>query len=265
MLNKHRTVIYRKRRELLELASQPTHDGERPLKPRVLEAIEGEVEQLVAFHTASENPVDWEEEKIAHAVKALLPENMELKEKIAFSQAELEGREDLATRRSALIQIIMKLVQEAYQTVEQSIGDEALMAEIEKAVLLRAMDDLWIEHLEAIDHLRHSIGLQGYGQRDPLVEYKKEAYRLFNQLNASVNERVAHTVLKVQVARQTAEQERQNQSAFAKPMQFSAPAKEAQEAAPVAKSAPGKAMPKVGRNDSCPCGSGKKYKQCHGK
>lgn len=269
VLNKHRNVIYRKRRDILELSGKPSQEGVRPLKFRVMETVEAEVEQVVAFHTAMENPEDWDLEKIEQAVQALLPERVHAKEKLMLLKDELSGKEDLAKRRTLLIESIMKLVEEGYQVVEEGVGDEALMGEIEKAVLIRAIDEFWVEHLEAIDHLRHSIGLQGYGQRDPLVEYKKEAYRLFNELLSTINQRVAHTVFKVQVAKQTAEQERQHQSVFAKPMQFSGAAKEMENGHGAhnmehGTSGAGVGHEKVGRNDLCPCGSGKKYKKCHG-
>ncbi|MDO8583808.1 MAG: SEC-C metal-binding domain-containing protein, partial [bacterium] len=264
VLNKHRSVIYRKRRQILELASQPTKENERPLKAQVLSTIEAEVEQIVAFHTSLEDPTAWDVEAIEKSLFAILPEKINVKERLALSQAEGEGKVDLVERRTKLIESIMALVREAYQYVEGEIGDQSVMAEVEKAVLLRSIDDLWIEHLETVDHLRHSIGLQGYGQRDPLVEYKKEAYRLFNLLVSSINERVTHTIFKVQVAKQTAEQERQQQSTFAKPMHFSAPAKEAGGEPALLHSPGSSSAAKVGRNDPCPCGSGKKFKKCHG-
>jgi len=263
VLNKHRTVVYRKRRELLALADQPTVEGTRPLTQKVMELVEAEIEHIIAFHTSLEDPSAWEPAKIEQAVKAILPESADIAGRLDVITRASKGKEDLVARRTKLIEGIMELAQEAYKNVETQVGDDAVMGEIEKAVLLRAMDDMWIDHLESIDHLRHSIGLQGYGQRDPLVEYKKEAYRLFNEMMSLVSQRVTHTIFKVQVARQTAEQERQHQSAFAKPMQFSAPQKEANEPAAF-KSVSGSNAEKVGRNDPCPCGSGKKYKKCHG-
>ncbi|HEU0051029.1 MAG TPA: preprotein translocase subunit SecA, partial [Patescibacteria group bacterium] len=264
VLNKHRTVIYRKRRELLELASKPAENGERPLKTKVIQMIESEIEQIVAFHTSVEDPGQWDLQAIEAAVRAILPDSMKVQEHLAMTQTESEGKMDLITRRTNLINNIMTLARDAYKETEEVIGDQAIMADIEKAVLLRSMDDLWIDHLEAIEHLRHSIGLQGYGQRDPLVEYKKEAYRLFNELVASMNQRVTHTIFKVQIAKQTVEQE-QRQNVFAKPMQFSAPLKEANGEPALLRSVDqGPPMNKVGRNDLCPCGSGKKYKKCHG-
>ncbi|MSR85516.1 hypothetical protein EXS71_03740 [Candidatus Uhrbacteria bacterium] len=261
VLNKHRTAIYRKRREILDASKEATHEGERPLKQKVLEMIELEVERIVALHTSDEHPEMWDMEEIERAAKVILPQNMDVSGKIAVPQHELEGKQDLAERRTQLIQSIRSLVDQAYQASEESVGDVTLMGEMEKVVLLRTLDELWIEHLESMEHLRRGIGLQGYGQRDPLVEYKKEAYRMFHELLVTIHERVAHTIFKLQIARQTVEQENQRAQ---RPMQFFGAAKEMGEAnqPPTINRQP--STPKVGRNDLCPCGSGKKYKKCHG-
>jgi preprotein translocase subunit SecA len=124
---------------------------------------------------------------------------------------------------------------------------------------------LWISHLEAIDYLRHGVGLQGYGQRDPLVEYKREAYRLFQQLLTTLNQRVSHMIFKVQISKQEAEKELRRMQPLAQPVQLSGPEKEAGESQIANRKSQVDPMYKdVGRNDLCPCGSGKKYKKCHG-
>jgi preprotein translocase subunit SecA len=148
---------------------------------------------------------------------------------------------------------------------------------------LRSIDTLWIEHLESIDHLRTGIGLRGYGQRDPLVEYKKEAFILFKDLLATIRKQVVYSVYKMGVATQLAPTIMQQSGSLT----FNAPAKEmvkgysaikeASANTPQQKEAQGREGQtpvqddqhyfngqKVGRNDLCPCGSGKKFKKCHG-
>ncbi len=262
VLNKHRTVVYKKRRELLELSQRPTVEGERGLKNKVIEAIEADLEQTVALHTAVEDPAQWEIAEMEKAVKAILPEHTDVSGLITVSPEEFEGKEDVATRRTKILESIMGAVRQAYVRVEETVGDQGILAELEKMVMLRSIDDLWIEHLESIDHLRRGIGLQSYGQRDPLVEYKREAYRLFNELLFAINHRISHTIFKIQIARETAERELHQMQAQAKPVQFSAPAKEMGSAPAIFDQGEKK---EVGRNDLCPCGSGKKYKKCHGK
>ena len=155
-----------------------------------------------------------------------------------------------------------------------------LMREIEKGILIRAIDTLWIEHLNAMDALRTGIGLRGYGQRDPLIEYKKEAYRLFVELMNLIQKQVTYRIYKVGLARKLAPSliERRGvvMSAPAKIMekgkgQFSGVSLPKEEKEKVVKGDNVPVKPrdmmgrKIGRNDPCPCGSGKKYKKCCGR
>lgn len=264
VLNKQRMAIYARRDEILKLADERTEDGARPLKPKVLDIIEGEVESLVAFHTAAEEPEDWDLEAIEKGMKTILPASMDVAGKFKIATDTLHGKKDLAERRTALIADMMKLVGEAYAELEEKL-DTVELEEVEKVIMLRTIDDLWISHLQAIDHLRHGVRMQGYGQRDPLVEYKKEAHRLFHQMMATVQQRVANMIFKVQVTRRAAKQDVEKPG-MGRPMHFQGAAKTSDEKAnaPAAFGGPGKSMEKVGRNDPCPCGSGKKYKKCHG-
>lgn len=260
VLNKHRTVIYKKRRELLELASKPTEEGERESKRKLLEMLQSQIESLAAYHLASDDVSAWDLPALEAAAKVIYPESMEVVSRVQAAIKAAEAKEDVLAARTELVEKLMELTREAYAVVENAVGDSSMMAEIEKVVMLRSIDDLWIEHLETMDHLRKGVGLQGYGQRDPLVEYKKEAYRLFHEFLARVNERVARTIFKVQVARETAEQELKQMAAMARPVELSGPAKEEGGHA----TSDQKVFKDVGRNDACPCGSGKKYKRCHG-
>ena len=269
VLNKHRGVIYKKRQEILGRSEEPTHEGVRPLKMRVLETIEGEIEQIVAFHTADEDAENWDMKPIEDALKAMLPPSVDVAGKFKLATHALEGKYDLAERRTALIESIMGFVNLAYAELEEKTDDVA-MAEIEKVVLLRTIDDLWVAHLQAMDYLRHGVRMQGYGQRDPLVIYKQEAYRMFHGMLAEINARVANTIFKVQVARAAAERDMHEAASHGAVVLSGAPktSDELSGAEPghaTEAKGPGQAIPKVGRNESCPCGSGKKYKKCHGK
>lgn len=264
VLNKHRMVIYKKRYELLDLAKQPTVEGKRPLTEKLFEAIESDVEQLVAYHTGHEDVEQWEFDKIEEQVKVILPEQYQWKADFSALKSELNGKEDVAERRTKLIEIILSVFRDAYDMVHKTIGDFVMMEEVEKAVMLRTVDDLWIEHLQTMDYLRHSIGLQSYGQRDPLVEYKKESYRLFNEMNANINSRVTRTIFKIQLAKQEAEKEiAQEGSALSQQLTLEGPQKEGDDQVSVKETAQD-VFKEVGRNDPCTCGSGKKYKKCHG-
>ncbi|KAA0206133.1 preprotein translocase subunit SecA [Candidatus Uhrbacteria bacterium] len=265
VINKHRTVIYKKRRDILHAATKATEERKSPLEPIILEMIESEVEQLVSFHTSAEDDRAWDMTKIEDGARAILPSGFDVKASIEAELARVEDQDDFVARRTAIIEAIMKLVREAYDMLADVLGDVALQMEIEKVVALRSIDDLWISHLEAIDYLRHGVGLQGYGQRDPLVEYKREAYRLFQNLLTTLNQRVAHMIFKVQITKQDAERELRQMQPLAQPVQLSGAAKTSDDVPGTSRTL--ETDPKfkdVGRNDPCPCGSGKKFKKCHG-
>ncbi len=264
VLNKHRTVIYKRRRDVLTSSMASTAEGERPLKGQVLQAVENELEQIVLFHTSAEDPSAWSLEDIEKAASAILPPQLDVKSKLTVLTTELKNKQDLAERRTSLIEGLLGLAREAYVKLEEEIGDPARMAEAEKALLVHAIDMLWIDHLDAIEHLRRGIGLQGYGQRDPLVEYKKEAYRLFNELIAAIDRQVANAIFKMRIVKEELQREEQGRHLV---MRASGPAKEGDRKMiddSSGASVTGEKLEKVGRNDPCPCGSGKKFKKCHG-
>jgi len=175
---------------------------------------------------------------------------------------------------------VNQAMQSAVESEESKI---VAMRQIEKQMYLRGIDNLWVDHLDAIDHLRTGIGLRGYGQRDPLIEYKKEAYHLFTELMNLISRQVVYSIYKVGVAQQFVP------GIFQRPgMNFQAPPKTMEKgrpSLPMQKQDEQQAMKKevekrqtpledsaqthyqgqkVGRNDPCPCGSGKKFKKCHG-
>ncbi|MFH1620953.1 MAG: preprotein translocase subunit SecA [Patescibacteria group bacterium] len=263
VLNKHRTAIYIRRRNILKSANQATEEGERPLKEQVMQAVEREIEQSVLFHTPEEMPEAWNIEEIERAAAALLPSFVDVKGKLKLIDTEFEGRADIAAKRTAIIEGLMDLAQKAYTETEEKVGKTVQMAEIEKAVLLQSIDMFWVDHLDAIDYLRRGIGLQGYGQHDPLVEYKKEAYRMWSELLANIDRYVANAIFKIQIAQEVAEQELQTHMR-GKNLVLAGPAKVG-DAGGIDEAGSSKEFEKVGRNDPCPCGSGKKYKRCHGK
>ncbi|WKZ29195.1 MAG: preprotein translocase subunit SecA [Patescibacteria group bacterium] len=263
VLNKHREGFYRRRREMLE------SDGEI-VRTRVFEMVEREIEQVVLFHTSNDNEAEWNLEEIYEVAATIFPVPNETRVKMDGIHSALEAKGDKLAgvhARTAIIQYLAGIARAQFDKLGQDIGQE-MLTQVCRGLSLRAMDNFWIEHLDSIDHLRKGIGLRGYGQRDPLVEYKKEAYRMWNELLHAIERQIVYAVYKVQVAAQVAPSllDRRN-------LTMSAPAKEGDRAlvadqngnadkAPASAIDPG--LPKVGRNDPCPCGSGKKYKKCHG-
>ncbi|MBI2483059.1 preprotein translocase subunit SecA [Candidatus Uhrbacteria bacterium] len=262
VLNKHREVIYRKRRDVLT-ALDPV--------AVVTDMLEQVSERIVAAHTPGERMDLWELDALQRAAGAMIPLD---EAAIAALQIPLEhgdGKLGAAEVRTALVRTLTDATQRSIDQLRLRVANDEAFRGLIRAVVLRAMDELWIEHLDAIEHLRHGIGLRGYGQRDPLVEYKREAYRLFTSLLALIQEDVVRAIA------HAAPTMAQVQSVFADmPMQFSAPAKEMtkREGESIGVAAPAAVTtsdasdtasgPHVGRNDPCPCGSGKKYKKCHG-
>ncbi len=149
-----------------------------------------------------------------------------------------------------------------YDAKEERLGSE-LMRMFERDIMLRVVDQSWKDHLLALDHLKEGIGLRGYGQRDPKNEYKRESYELFQAMKERIEDTVLKTLFRLEPLseEQLAERRQQQGDAAARRMRFTAPPKAGAPARPQTVKRDEK---KVGRNDPCPCGSGKKYKKCHG-
>ena len=260
VLNKHRTAIYKKRNEILEAAEKATEHNQRPLTAFVMDLFENEAEQIVAVCTAAEDPTKWELDRLREATRLMLPAGADVQLPTIDTNL-LEG-EGLAKERTKLIEAIMEAVKAAYKTFEEQVGDQVSLAEIEKIILLRSMDDLWIEHLENMEYLRRGVNLQAYGQRDPLVEYKKEAYQRFQELQNLIQQRVTHTVFKVKFVKEMAAAETDKVEALAPAAEMTNAEAALEQFA--AKQVTAADLKDAGRNDPCPCGSGKKFKKCHG-
>ena len=278
VINKQREVIYRKRHEVLaqydrEIAP-PLPPGQEPtethttLKQMILAMIEEEIEQVVLFHTTAEEDQEWNLKEIYEVASTIFPIGDDVRIHIDdLSSAHGDKLQD-AQKRTKIIEYLTDLARQAYQRHEevisqrvQNIGGSVdanyALRSIEKDLNVRAIDSLWVEHLEAIDHLRTGIGLRGYGQHDPLVEYKKESFRLFRDLLSLINKQVVYSIYKISGAAPT-------QTSATKQFMYSAPAKTADGDTGSSPAQPTASSMKVGRNDPCPCGSGKKFKRCHG-
>ena len=161
---------------------------------------------------------------------------------------------------------IMENIQEAYQAKEQIVGPEVLR-QFEKAVMLQNLDSHWKEHLAAMDHLRQGIHLRGYAQKNPKQEYKRESFELFSEMLENLKVEVINILSKVQVKAESdveaVEEQRRQADDVPKQYEHESTTDNTDTAAPAPAGI--RQGPKVGRNDPCPCGSGKKYKQCCGK
>ncbi|MBU4151784.1 MAG: SEC-C domain-containing protein, partial [Proteobacteria bacterium] len=172
--------------------------------------------------------------------------------------------EQAGMNRDSLVQHLVGLVEGAYQRREDEIG-VANMRHLERIILLQVVDSHWKEHLLNMDHLKEGIGLRGYGQKNPLNEYKKEGYEMFMELMTTIKQQTISTLFMVRLVSEDEVQRleqarREEQQALAMKMQRSDQAAEEKARQPVSRDGD-----KVGRNDDCPCGSGRKYKRCCGR
>ncbi len=262
VMNKQREVVYKKRKETLKASD---------LKSEMMNNISEEVEKMVSFHTAGEE-FDWNFNDLFAEVNNIFPIIEDNKKQFEIIKEDKSKNE--IEKRGALHDYLMDLSKTAYGQKEKEVG-EAQMRMIEKAIALQTIDTLWMSHLEEIDYLREGIGLRGYGQRDPLIEYKREAFDLFSHLMENVRATIVRTIFRVQASpiAQMQMKEKENlqfKGADSDAEQF-ASAKEMQASSGGSQKEEVKQKPiinkdkSIGRNDPCPCGSGKKYKKCCGK
>jgi preprotein translocase subunit SecA len=253
VMNKQREIVYGLRREVLEGESQ---------EETVLEWIEELADGVVGRYAAADaHPEDWD----------LVGLNEALNRQFDF-RAPADTLEDVGTQ-SALVEAVRQAAERHYRAREQEMGAE-MFHRLERWIVLglewegggfRGINQLWREHLLNMDHLKEGIGLRGYGQRDPLTEYKKEAFDMFQEMIGSLKETAVEQLFKV---RMTQEETPTTRVAQRTPEWSETRGDESRESGAAPRPAASRGEPrtldgqKVGRNDLCPCGSGKKYKKC---
>ena len=251
MINRQRETIYHERERILRSDT---------LAPTVLAMLEEEVRALVIEHTAGEFAAEWNRDGLKAQLTAMVP---------TLDPATLAAIDDLVDAEQVAA-LLVELVEDAYQRKRTEVGDEGMLV-LERVVLLRVIDSLWVEHLTAVDDMRRGIGLRAYSQRDPLNEFKVEAYRMFDELKSTIRHDITHTIFRVTLTREAAAAapaqaddgeppgcDRHGRGGTAATAAISGGSGSG------ARAQTAKAGPKLGRNDPCWCGSGKKYKRCHG-
>ncbi len=243
VMNKQREVVYHRRRELLSGAS---------LKDDVLDMCDALIEEIAGAHANNEvDPAEWDWKAIDDAFFKQFKFRPAFNAQTEVGGNPIHGADDL-------IEVGSERVHQLYDKRETEFT-EPVMRQIEKIVMLQTLDSLWKDHLLAMDHLKEGIGLRGYAQVNPLVEYQKEGFTMFEALMAVMQQDVVEKVFSVQVQRRQ-DVEQIQQPKPQKVVMSHGGESEAAAAAPAKRE-----VDKVGRNDPCPCGSGKKYKRCHGK
>ena len=276
VINRHREVIYAKRREILLARRSFSEGGEgfarqkrgetveetATLRQMILNMVEAEIEQVISFHTNGEEGTAWNMQEITETMQTIFPLSAEEKTTLLAFGTKGPEKLDSATERTNIIEYLTKLSKEKYEEMlVKKAPHPEMMLEIEKQLLLRSMDNLWVEHLVAVDYLRTGIGLRGYGQRDPLVEYKKETYRMFNELLSLIQKEVVYAIYKMSIGIELAPSVMESGNLILQGAEKTAENKSINQENKKTRDASGN---DVGRNDPCPCGSGKKFKKCHG-
>jgi len=235
VMNKQREVIYGERRRVL--------NGEN-LRDNYMKMIEDVADNIVKTYCGEDQYADtWDWPAIKLAAEGIYVP----KGSIDVKKEEMDSYDKIDLKEK-----LVGLMQERYQQQEGVIGEE-LMRELERVILLRVVDQKWMDHIDAMDQLRYGIGLRAYGQRDPVIEYKFEGFSMFEEMTANIQEDAVKIILNTHIERN----EPLQREKVAEPTSESHGEEEAKK--------PAKSGDKVGRNDPCPCGSGKKYKNCCGK
>ena len=230
VMNKQREAIYGLRRRILE---------GKELEEKILEMINSIATDLVNAFTSKQMPVrDWGYESLITGIKDIVP-----------AIESLDHLKEIVDQ-DLLIQETEKVIVEYFELRKKEIGDVNL-DELLRFVMLRVIDDGWIDQLHGMDSLRDGIGLRAWGQRDPLIEYKVESFDMFQEMMTAARREIVSLIFKLQLVREV-----EPVKAKAKNIMYGAPSESAPKPRPVA------VLEKAGRNDPCPCGSGKKYKKC---
>lgn len=257
VMNKQRETIYKKRKDILDKKS---------VKDEILQMFLDEMDAIVAVHTDSESEDDWNTEEIAEELGVIVDgETTELHKKLIETKRSKNFAHSVE-KRGAIIEVLTDYLKRRYAEKEKELEVEQMRV-IEKGLCLRTIDSFWMDHLEQMEFTREGIGLQGYGQRDPLVMYKKEAFGMFQSLLATINHTIIKAIFRMHaVSRESVMTNEQQEQKMAyndtKEVSASLVKEEDKKKAP---SAPIVNAKDVNRNDPCPCGSGKKFKKCCGK
>ena len=235
VLREQREIIYKQRFEVI--------DSEGDVRPIVEQMIESTLERVVDSHTQDDDEDQWDYEAIVDYAHGNLLEQEDV------DVSDLKGKEP-----EEMISFLMDKVRMRYDAKEEELSPEQ-MREFEKVIVLRTVDSKWMDHIDQMDQLRQGIHLRAYAQNDPLREYQMEGFNMFESMIQSIEEEVSRYVMKAQI------RDNLQREAVAKNTQAVSGGED--EKKKVKK--PYVKKDTVGRNDPCPCGSGKKYKHCHGK
>ena len=300
VMNKHRGIMYERRQGILDRleeaedvkeageAKESKEAKEGTLHDDVVEALEKEIASIVQAHAAEKDPEKWNVKEVSESVSALHP--------VFIDDVKVEKLESF--QRSEDLESMLKKMVVSYYRDKCQKHEGAAVAQAERVIVLRAMDFHWMDHIDDMAHLREQVAFAGYAQRDPLIEYKDQGFQRFQQLLATIDSTITRTVLQENFAQFTPRQVLAEAQEGLEGLQTNEdsieaeltetgvggragtqgtqnpvvmqdgdqpPLRGAMTNAPSAPVTNSQSVQKVGRNDPCPCGSGKKYKKCHGR
>src|SRR5690625_2073636 len=236
VLREQREIIYKQRFEVI--------DDEENVRDISEQMIKNTVQMVVETHTQGDDEENWDYQAIVDYVQGNLLEQEDV------SVEDLRGKEP-----EEMQDIIMDKVRMRYDEKEEELSPEQ-MREFEKVIILRTVDSKWMDHIDQMDQLRQGIHLRAYAQNDPLREYQMEGFNMFEEMIQNIEEEIARYVMKAQI-----QSNLERQSVVGKTQAVAGGGQDEREK--VRKQYVKKEN--IGRNDPCPCGSGKKYKHCHGR
>ncbi len=247
VMNRQREVIYRQRQQVL---------NNENLRESVMNMISDVIDEAVNTYTADAVADDWDFEGLREHFGPMFLEEGDLH----YTVEELDRLE-----KGDIRELLNKRAMAAYEKREEELGD--LMRELERVILLRMVDQKWMDHIDNMEELRRGIGLRAYGQHNPVVEYQREGSEMFDEMIYSIKEDTVRTLYTARVRMPEQVQRKQvvgKNAAELREMKTTA-SRQGGEKTPTEKPQPRHVGKKVGRNDPCPCGSGKKYKKCCGR
>jgi preprotein translocase subunit SecA len=241
VMNKQREIVYDERQKVLKGANT---------RENVEAYIRDLIENGVEAHCEGRHPENWDIDGLVGYLGLYFP----------LAPGTTVPPEQLREGKPGLVEFLHRAAMAAYAAKEEQVGTD-ITRQVERWVMLRTIDQKWIEYLTTMEHFKEGIGLRAYGQRDPLVEYKNEAFHMFTELEESIQADIVANMFRVQV-----QHEPPPMPAPPRVLAASGPrAADGGNGGSYLGSAEPVAAGKVGRNDPCPCGSGLKYKRCHGK
>lgn len=266
VMNKHREIIYARRRKVLESEN---------IKNDILVLMEKEAEGIILNHTSDRPPAEWDYKEIFETINAIHRNPVE-----PIAREELEKK----TKQEDLIEYLKNYLWKEYDHKEKNLPDPEIMRQVEREVYLRIIDTLWMEHIDAMSSLREKVALSGYAQRDPLIEYKEQAFTMFSKLLSDIQSNTVTTLFKIDIVAKAPMAEKIEEK---RPRNIRTNEEEIEGIITGGKKAASSEnvvtvradddsqkpiiIKKVGRNEPCPCGATKpdgrpkKYKQCCGR